>query len=225
MIVGVVSTGETAKTTFMVLTAEPAAARAARDVLTRRCGTGQIPADVTDTARLLTSELVTNAVIHGRSAVTLSVRLTQRLLRVEVSDDNSRHPRLEDYDKDALDGRGLHIVDYLAHDWGVTDHQLGKTVWFELALGGPRDSHASPGCRHNTPESAIGRVAWPVGCGASLAARSTPACDHSSDGQAPSTRCVSWAPWSLPAVRRAPRGCLLRRSRAETPDRPSPPGS
>ncbi len=82
---------------------------------------------------MLTSELVTNAVLHGRSPVTVTTALHDGLLRVEVSDDNSRHPQLQHSDDSTLDGRGLHIVALLAARWGVTDEPFGKTVWFELA--------------------------------------------------------------------------------------------
>jgi hypothetical protein len=65
--------------------------------------------------------------------VTVGISLHDGLLRVEVSDDNSRHPELRLTDDRTLDGRGMHIVALLAVRWGVTDERLGKTVWFELA--------------------------------------------------------------------------------------------
>ena len=117
----------------VTLPAEPASTRAARRMLGEACAAGALSSDLTDTAQLLTSELVTNAVIHGRSPVTVTTVLHDGLLRVEVSDDNSRHPEMRLTDDRALDGRGLHIVALLAARWGVTDQPLGKTVWFELA--------------------------------------------------------------------------------------------
>jgi anti-sigma regulatory factor (Ser/Thr protein kinase) len=114
----------------VVLPATPVAARRARQVVAAQCSTWDT--DVIDTALLLTSELVTNAVIHGRSDVQLEVRTDGALLRVDVGDDNSRLPRQKSLDNDALDGRGLQIVDLLATRWGVHDEPLGKTVWFEL---------------------------------------------------------------------------------------------
>ncbi len=102
-------------------------------MLGKACAEGGLSGDLTDIAQLLTSELVTNAVIHGRSPVTVTTVLNDGLLRVEVSDDNSRHPELRLTDDRALDGRGMHIVALLATRWGVTDQPLGKTVWFELA--------------------------------------------------------------------------------------------
>jgi anti-sigma regulatory factor (Ser/Thr protein kinase) len=87
-----------------------------------------------DTALLLTSELVTNAVIHGHSDVQLQVCTNGGLLRVDVGDDNSRLPRRQPADPNALDGRGLAIVELLATRWGVDEEPIGKTVWFELDL-------------------------------------------------------------------------------------------
>lgn len=118
----------------VTLAAEPASTRAARRLLGEACAEGDLSGDVTDTAQLLTSELVTNAIIHGRSPVTVEAFLLNGLLRVEVSDDNSRHPELRPTQDDALDGRGLHLVALLAARWGVTDQLLGKTVWFELLV-------------------------------------------------------------------------------------------
>jgi anti-sigma regulatory factor (Ser/Thr protein kinase) len=102
-------------------------------MLSKACAEGGLSGDVADTAQLLTSELVTNAVIHGRSTVTVTTVVDDGLLRVEVSDDNSRHPEVRVTDDRALDGRGMHIVALLAARWGVNDEPLGKTVWFELA--------------------------------------------------------------------------------------------
>jgi anti-sigma regulatory factor (Ser/Thr protein kinase) len=114
----------------VVLPATPVAAGQARRVVAEQCRSWD--ADVVDTALLLTSELVTNAVIHGRSEVQLEVRTDGSRLRVDVGDDSSRLPLQKSPDHDALDGRGLQIVDLLATRWGVYDEPLGKTVWFEL---------------------------------------------------------------------------------------------
>jgi anti-sigma regulatory factor (Ser/Thr protein kinase) len=92
-------------------------------------------ADTCDTAVLLTSETVTNAFIHGRSEARIKVDPRPGRLLVEVADDNSRHPRPAGHDDDALDGRGLAIVELLSSRWGVVDDAYGKTVWFEVAAG------------------------------------------------------------------------------------------
>jgi hypothetical protein len=52
--------------------------------------------------------------------------------RIEVSDDNSRHPVIPPGDPHALDGRGMALVALLATLWGVRVEAVGRTVWFEL---------------------------------------------------------------------------------------------
>jgi hypothetical protein len=51
---------------------------------------------------------------------------------VEVRDDNSRRPVRQPEDTDALDGRGLSLLEAIATSWGVNDDGLGKVVWFEV---------------------------------------------------------------------------------------------
>jgi anti-sigma regulatory factor (Ser/Thr protein kinase) len=118
---------------FLTLAPEPAAVRKARRFVAAQCKDHDVGSEATDVAVLLTSELVTNAVTHGRSDARLAVTVTPRAVLVEVGDDNSRHPRLQNLDRDALDGRGLRILDGLATRWGVREESLGKVVWFEVA--------------------------------------------------------------------------------------------
>ena len=87
-----------------------------------------------DDALLLTSELVTNAVLHARTGVELSVVTGMGAIHVEVSDDDPGVPRQRTADLDALGGRGLALVAALAGDWGVRLAPPGKVVWFELPL-------------------------------------------------------------------------------------------
>ena len=95
-------------------------------------GGAGLGADLVDSAVLLASEVVTNAFTHGRSEARMCGVADARHVRVEVSDDNSRHPRRTQLDPDALDGRGLALIDSLAWRWGVRDDRFGKTVWFEV---------------------------------------------------------------------------------------------
>jgi anti-sigma regulatory factor (Ser/Thr protein kinase) len=87
---------------------------------------------------LLLSELVTNAVLHGRSEVCVEVDgaagVDGGVVRISVLDENSRHPVQVAQDPDALDGRGLALVQAVADRWGVEQRPMGKAVWFELAL-------------------------------------------------------------------------------------------
>ena len=86
-----------------------------------------------DELLLVVSELVTNAVIHARSAC--SVRLTWRddAVRVDVSDDGdgSPDPQLaSEYDEE---GRGLFLISAMSTAWGVEPADGGgKSIWAEL---------------------------------------------------------------------------------------------
>jgi anti-sigma regulatory factor (Ser/Thr protein kinase) len=89
--------------------------------------------DDTDVAVLLTSEVVTNAIRYGLPPVELRAALLDGQLRIAVADSGGEEvmPTAE-VDWDDSGGRGLLLVESLAHAWGVnTDHE-GKHVWFEL---------------------------------------------------------------------------------------------
>lgn len=88
--------------------------------------------ELADTAELLVSELVTNAVIHGGGCPVLSLRRRRGLLRCAVTDDCAAVPRRRPQSPDSESGRGVHLLDVLAHRWGVLLRGRGKTVWFEL---------------------------------------------------------------------------------------------
>ena len=90
--------------------------------------------DDAQVAAVLTSELSANAVDHARTPFTVGVsRDEQGALTVEVHDHSPELPALLPLDPRALRGRGLHLVDALAEEWGVTMiHDDGKTVWFRL---------------------------------------------------------------------------------------------
>ena len=95
-----------------------------------------------DTAILLTSELVTNAVLHARTEVQVTVVVDDGV-RVEVHDHSGMLPASRSHALDSMTGRGLNIVGQLADDYGVelesptasgASHG-GKTVWFSLSRG------------------------------------------------------------------------------------------
>jgi anti-sigma regulatory factor (Ser/Thr protein kinase) len=89
---------------------------------------------VVETAELLTTELVTNAIVHAASKSHLYIRAAKGVVRVEVTDPDDRLPSMAAPDTDAPGGRGLIIVNGLASAWGVARAAgVGKTVWFELS--------------------------------------------------------------------------------------------
>jgi anti-sigma regulatory factor (Ser/Thr protein kinase) len=89
------------------------------------------------TAKLLASELVTNAVLHGEGMITLRAALDDDRLLVEVIDQGSGFERtVDEHDFEKVGGWGLRIVDTEASRWGV--HEGTTHVWFELERPGPR---------------------------------------------------------------------------------------
>jgi GAF domain-containing protein len=86
-----------------------------------------------ETAELLVSELVTNAIRAASHAVELRMMRVGKLL-VEVSDDNHNLPQLQRADGDDETGRGLALVSHLSRRWGTSREAVGKVVWFELPL-------------------------------------------------------------------------------------------
>jgi anti-sigma regulatory factor (Ser/Thr protein kinase) len=96
---------------------------------------GLVDEDTRDTAALLTTELVSNAIRHTRDELVVTVRVAGGRLRVGVSDSSHRRPQLVQVGSRDTSGRGLHLVEAMADRWGVDPDErgLGKTVWFELA--------------------------------------------------------------------------------------------
>ncbi|OQR59473.1 hypothetical protein B6E66_35095 [Streptomyces maremycinicus] len=89
-----------------------------------------------ETAELLTSELVTNALVHTDDDAVLTATLSPSGLRVEVRDSAAHGPRPRVPSADeATHGRGLVLVESLADTWGVRAQGGGKVVWFELGAG------------------------------------------------------------------------------------------
>ena len=116
-----------------MLTAHPtsvgAARRFVRDVLMSR----QVSAGVVHTVELLTSEVVTNAIVHGRSGPQLAVEVGDHVVRVAVQDLSPELPVRRLGHPDDVSGRGVIIVEELASSWGVEREQNGsKQVWFEV---------------------------------------------------------------------------------------------
>ncbi len=89
-----------------------------------------------DDVLLLTSELVTNAVIHAPGAIVLNVELLQNRLRVAVVDHGPGRPVVQPpEDLTRPSGRGMVIVDSMSSAWGVDPLPGGaKSVWFELRI-------------------------------------------------------------------------------------------
>lgn len=86
-----------------------------------------------DIAQLLTSELVTNAVIHAGTDIELQLEQTSHGIRCEVTDHGGGTPVPREARPEDLGGRGLHLVETMSQCWGVRRSPGAKAVWFELA--------------------------------------------------------------------------------------------
>ncbi|MET9773662.1 ATP-binding protein [Streptomyces sp. NPDC006367] len=110
------------------LRAVPEARRALRELLRHWGRPGR-----SEVAELLTSELVTNALVHTDDDAVLTATVSKSALRVEVRDRAARMPgRRAPVPDESTNGRGLVLVESLADAWGVRSHGEGKSVWFEL---------------------------------------------------------------------------------------------
>jgi anti-sigma regulatory factor (Ser/Thr protein kinase) len=96
-----------------------------------------------DTATLLTSELVTNAVRHGHPPYSLAVTVDADSVEISVEDADATVPEPRNgngggpaVDPYAEDGRGLLLLSALAADWGVRPLLTGKAIWFSLPASG-----------------------------------------------------------------------------------------
>jgi anti-sigma regulatory factor (Ser/Thr protein kinase) len=124
---------------------ETRSAGEARRFIGQFCAATELPEDLCQTAALLVSELVTNAVVHGKTSATVEVHRPVDILRVSVRDDNPVLPAVGDAPPlDAESGRGLTIVAALAHRWGVEKVDSGKAIWFELEVPVSDDACRDP---------------------------------------------------------------------------------
>ena len=122
------------------LKATPQAVRVARSHVADILTAWAVQEDVIDTARLLTSELATNAVVHGETGtITLEVRCFGCCLGVEVRDDSLSVPVLRSVADDTERGRGLLLVAELAESWGYYFAAGCKHVWFHLHIADPSE--------------------------------------------------------------------------------------
>ncbi|PJM94874.1 ATP-binding protein [Streptomyces sp. CB01373] len=112
----------------------------ARLLLREQAISWKLPDEVTETAVLLLSELMTNAYRHakapGREIRARCVLNDDGNLRISVTDANDVLPTPREASPEDESGRGLALVEALADGWGAEPRpgRIGKTVWFELEL-------------------------------------------------------------------------------------------
>ena len=118
------------------------APRAARAFVAETLTAWDIQAAEVEAAKLVVSELVTNAVLHAPQSSTssLDLRLTDGVVRVLVTDGGLGEPERQAAPDPwtGETGRGVLLVDAFAERWGTETHgRDGKTVWCELRAGAP----------------------------------------------------------------------------------------
>lgn len=131
---GTVSCSEHVTTRIALTATAPRQARRLLDTALAEWGLGHLA----DAADLITSELVTNAVMHGTEPALFNLYTDREpgagLLFIEIEDAGAHMPEMRDADDDATSGRGLLLVDVLAEDWGTEPLGSGKRVWASLAI-------------------------------------------------------------------------------------------
>ena len=152
-------------------TAAAAARRFVRDTLQAWVVTGAA-ADghgLVDDAVLLTSELVTNAVVHAGTPVQVTCRLVEGAVEVVVRDGHPARMVPEAAETEPTErtgGRGLLLPAALASAWGVAYGRSSKAVWFRLGLAGHGAGLAGGA---GGEDDAAGELADAIGVTAALA--------------------------------------------------------
>jgi CheY-like chemotaxis protein/anti-sigma regulatory factor (Ser/Thr protein kinase) len=100
--------------------------------------------EVIDDALIVVSELVTNAIMHAKSACDVCLRDADHILRIEVIDAGRGSPELQRPTAHSEHGRGLLLVSAMCAAWGVDTFQDGrKMVWAELTRMTENDHRAA----------------------------------------------------------------------------------
>ncbi|MFI8186524.1 SpoIIE family protein phosphatase [Actinacidiphila glaucinigra] len=124
----------TTRAASWTLSADEGAARRARQLVA-----GQLTAwgldELEDSTKLIVSELVTNAVRHGKGPVGVCLKRHQ-VLTCEVSDTDGSAPRIRSAVTTDENGRGMFLITQLSRRWGARPATGGKVVWAEQDLPG-----------------------------------------------------------------------------------------
>jgi PAS domain S-box-containing protein len=128
----------------ITLPAEPRSVTAGRQFTGKTLAEWGHP-EHTDTACLLVSEILTNALSHARAPIELRVHRSATEIVTEISDDSPRLPQRRLAGPGDESGRGLMLVEALATQWGTRPGPAGKIFWFTIALNqAPRPQATAP---------------------------------------------------------------------------------
>ncbi|WP_454050638.1 ATP-binding protein [Cellulomonas sp. Marseille-Q8402] len=121
----------------LVLEPEPGSVAEGRRWAVRQAERAHVSPEAARTVELLTSEVLTNAVVHtrGHRHIDLTAECHDDCVRVSVTDPDPTLPLVRPGSAGRAGGHGMRIVDALASRWGVDLHPgRGKTVWFETPV-------------------------------------------------------------------------------------------
>ncbi|MGC5342882.1 ATP-binding protein [Streptomyces sp. DT171] len=135
-------------TRLVLLGKEEEVSLARRMILERvRAWDSSLDEETVDTIRLIVSELVSNAVVHGDGPVTITVLARPGDLLIDVRDATLDAPRTGSFGVENERGRGLALVGALAVRSGWKPFCRGKWVWAEIAPPGQTAAGGDPGSR------------------------------------------------------------------------------
>jgi anti-sigma regulatory factor (Ser/Thr protein kinase) len=134
VLVACVCDAEDELTAALAIRPEPGAVPEARAFVGEQLRAWGTPDGLVRDAVLLVSELVSNAILHGRPPIALRLRRTAEELLVEVDDCATVLPRKLRPTPEDEHGRGLVIASLLADRWGTRPLRDGKSVWSLFAL-------------------------------------------------------------------------------------------
>lgn len=117
----------------ITLPAEPRSVTAGRQFTAKTLAEWGYP-EHAETACLLVSEILTNAISHARAPIKLRMHRSATEIVTEISDDSPRLPQRRLAGPGDESGRGLILVEALATQWGTRPAPAGKTFWFTIAL-------------------------------------------------------------------------------------------
>jgi anti-anti-sigma factor len=111
----------------------------ARSFVDQTCGQWRVPGEVTEALRLISTELVSNVILHAGTPMQLILRRSRRYIHVAVIDEEPRPAVLRRPESpQSPSGRGLMFVDAFSAAWGCTPTASGgKSTWATLAHRAP----------------------------------------------------------------------------------------
>jgi anti-sigma regulatory factor (Ser/Thr protein kinase) len=136
----------------------PSSVATARRFIEARVSAWSFPRRAGEQLVLIGSELVTNAVLHARTDLILTLELDDGRARISVKDQSRAPATLRHYRTDALTGRGLGVVAALSDRWGISAAADGKVVWAEVAAAGDAGDTPRPPELRNGPAPAAAEL-------------------------------------------------------------------